>query len=145
MRPPTLARSPPPPFPPTAPRAPPPGGGVASVRLVSTARAAILRVPLPARLAFQVTERERSLTLRLYGAASDINWMQYGGTDPLVTHMSYAQPTRDEVTITLELSRRVWGYRARFDGRDFLLAVRRPPPIDRAHPLPPPPAAPDPA
>src|SRR5216683_1779346 len=106
-----------------------------AVPLVSAARAAILRVPLPARLPFQVTEHERSLTLRLYGAASDINWMQYGGTDPLVTRMSYAQPTRDELTITLELSRRVWGYRARFDGRDLLLEVRRPPTIDRGRPL----------
>src|SRR5260370_36444782 len=49
--------------------------------------------------------------------------------------MSYAQPRRDELTITLELSRRVWGYRARFDGRDLLLEVRRPPTIDRGHPL----------
>src|SRR5207253_2719744 len=38
-------------------------------------------------------------------------------------------------TITLELARRVWGYRARFDGRDLLLEVRRPPVIDREHPL----------
>jgi len=30
-----------------------------------------LRVPLPARLPYQITERERSLTLRLYGGASD--------------------------------------------------------------------------
>jgi N-acetylmuramoyl-L-alanine amidase len=120
---------------PLAPGTPPPGGAVGSVRLVSAAQSVILRVPLPARLPFQVTERERSLTLRLYGGASDINWMQYGGADPLVTHMSYAQPTRDEVTITLELSRRVWGYRARFDGRDLLLEVRRPPTIDRRHPL----------
>jgi len=120
---------------PLAPGTPPPGGAVGAVRLVSAARAAILRVPLPARLPFQVTEHERSLTLRLYGAASDINWMQYGGTDPLVTRMSYAQPTRDELTITLELSRRVWGYRARFDGRDLLLEVRRPPTIDRGRPL----------
>jgi N-acetylmuramoyl-L-alanine amidase len=120
---------------PLAPGTPPPGGVVGSVRLVSAARAVILRVPLPARLPFQVTERERSVTLRLYGAASDINWMQYGGTDPLVTRMSYVQATTDEVTITLELSRRVWGYRARFDGRDLLLEVRRPPTIDRGRPL----------
>src|SRR5438046_8171245 len=78
---------------------------------------------------------------RSYGGASDINWMQYGegggaaGTDPLVTRMSYAQPAADEVTITLELARRVWGYRARFEGRDLLLEVRRPPVIDREHPL----------
>jgi N-acetylmuramoyl-L-alanine amidase len=123
------------------PGTPPPGGVVSSVRLASGPRSVTLRVPLPARLPYQITERERSLTLRLYGGASDINWMQYGegreaaGTDPLVTRMSYAQPAADEVTITLELARRVWGYRARFDGRDLLLEVRRPPAIDREHPL----------
>jgi len=123
------------------PGTPPPGGLVSSVRLASGPTSVTLRVPLPARLPYQITERERSLTLRLYGGASDINWMQYGegggaaGTDPLVTRMSYAQPAADEVTITLELARRVWGYRARFDGRDLLLEVRRPPAIDREHPL----------
>ncbi|HYU88823.1 MAG TPA: N-acetylmuramoyl-L-alanine amidase [Gemmatimonadales bacterium] len=123
------------------PGTPPPGGVVSSVRLASGPKSVTLRVPLPARLPYQITERERSLTLRLYGGASDINWMQYGeageatGSDPLVTRMSYAQPAADEVTITLELARRVWGYRARFDGRDLLLEVRRPPAIDREHPL----------
>jgi N-acetylmuramoyl-L-alanine amidase len=123
------------------PGTPPPGGVVSSVRLASGPKSVTLRVPLPARLPFQITERERSLTLRLYGGASDINWMQYGegggaaGTDPLVTRMTYAQPAADEVTITLELTRRVWGYRARFDGRDLLLEVRRPPAFDREHPL----------
>src|SRR3989454_983499 len=121
------------------PGTPPPGGVVSSVRLASGPKSVTLRVPLPARLPFQITERERSLTLRLYGGASDINWMQYGegggaaGTDPLVTRMTYAQPAADEVTITLELARSVWGYRARFDGGDLLLEVRRPPAFDREH------------
>jgi N-acetylmuramoyl-L-alanine amidase len=126
---------------PLPPGTPPPGGVVSSVRLASGPKSVTLRVPLPARLPYQITERERSLTLRLYGGASDINWMQYGegggaaGTDPLVTRMSYAQPAADEVTITLELARRVWGSRARFDGRDLLLEVRRPPAFDRERPL----------
>jgi N-acetylmuramoyl-L-alanine amidase len=128
-----------------APGTPPPGGVVSSVRLSSGPTSVTLRVPVPTRLAYQITERERSLTLRLYGGASDINWMQYGGagsaeggrvgSDPLVTRMTYAQPAADELTITLELARRVWGYRARFAGRDLLLEVRRPPPLDRQHPL----------
>jgi N-acetylmuramoyl-L-alanine amidase len=118
-----------------APGTPPPRGVVGSVRLASGPSSVTLRVPLPARLPFQVTERDRSVTLRLYGGASDINWMQYGGTDPLVTHMRYAQPAADQVTITLELSRRVWGYRTRWDGRDLLLEIRRPPRIDPARPL----------
>src|SRR5207244_8709670 len=111
------------------------GGVVGSVRLQPGPASVTLRVPLPGKLPFQVTEQERSLTLRLYGVASDINWMQYGGTDSLVTRMSYAQPAADEVTTTVELARRVWGYRTRFDGRDLLLEVRRPPEIDREHPL----------
>jgi N-acetylmuramoyl-L-alanine amidase len=49
--------------------------------------------------------------------------------------MSYAQPTADEVKITLTLSGRVWGYRTRWDGRDLLLEVRRPPAIDPRRPL----------
>ena len=118
-----------------APGTPPPRGVVGSVRLASGPSSVTLRVPLPARLPFQVTERDRSVSLRLYGGASDINWMQYGGTDPLVTHMRYAQPAADQVTITLELSRRVWGYRTRWDGRDLLLEIRRPPRIDPARPL----------
>src|SRR5207245_5126963 len=115
-----------------SPGTPPPGGVVSSVRLATGPKAVTLRVPLPARLPYQITERERSLTVRLYGGASDINWMQYGGgggavgSDPLVTRMSYAQPAADEVTITLELARPVGGYRPRFDGRALLPEVRRP-------------------
>ena len=114
---------------------PPPRGVVGSVRLTPGRTSATLRVPLPARLPFQVTEHDRALTLRIYGGASDINWMQYGGTDPLVRRMSYAQPASDEVTITVDLTRRVWGYRARYDGRDLLLEIRRPPDIAPDHPL----------
>jgi N-acetylmuramoyl-L-alanine amidase len=118
-----------------SPGTPPPGGVVRSVRLSADTGSVTLRVPLPARLPFRVEEGDRTLTLRIYGGASDVNWMQYGGTDPLVTRMSYRQEAADELTITLELSRPVWGYRTRFDGRDLLLQVRRPPVIDPRHPL----------
>jgi N-acetylmuramoyl-L-alanine amidase len=124
---------------PLAPGTPPPGGTVGSVRLYSGAASVTLRVPLPARVPYQIAEEDRALTLRLYGVGSDINWMQYGAgagaADPLVTRLSYAQPAADEVTIRIELARAVWGYRSRFDGRDLLLEIRRPPDIDRDRPL----------
>ena len=120
---------------PLGPDTPPPGGNVGSVRLSSTPRSLTLRVPLPARIPFQVEEAERSLTLRLYGVASDVNWMQHGGTDPYVTRMSYAQPSADEVTITLTLAGPVWGYRTRWSGRDLVFEIRRPPVIDSRRPL----------
>ena len=120
---------------PLEPGTPPPGGRVGSVRLQPGATSVTLRVPLPGRLPYRVEEEDKALTLRLYGAASDINWMQYGGTDSLITRMRYRQETTDELTITLELSRRVWGYRTGFDGRDLLLEVRRPLAIDPRQPL----------
>jgi len=120
---------------PLAPATPPPGGIVGSVRLVAGPRSLVLRVPLPAHVPFRVEEEEKSLTLRLYGVASDVNWMQHGGTDPYVTRMSYAQPAADEVTITLTLAGRVWGYRTRWSGRDVLLEIRRPPVINPRRPL----------
>ncbi len=120
---------------PLPPGTPPPRGAVGSVRLDPGPRSVVLRIPLPATVPFQVTEGDRSLTVRVYGVASDINWMQYGGVDPYVARMSYAQPSADEVTITLELASRVWGYRSRWDGRDLLLEVRRPPLIDAGRPL----------
>ena len=120
---------------PLPPATPPPGGIVGSVRLVAGARSLVLRVPLPAHVPFRVEEEEKSLTLRLYGVASDVNWMQHGGTDPYVTRMSYAQPAADEVTLTLSLAGRVWGYRTRWSGRDLLLEIRRPPVIDPRRPL----------
>jgi N-acetylmuramoyl-L-alanine amidase len=120
---------------PLAAGTPPPGGVVGSVRLTSGPRAVTLRVPLPDRLPFRVEEGERTLALRIYGGRSDVNWMQYGPTDSAVERMSFRQETSDEVVITLELSQRVWGYRTRFDGRDLLLEVRRPPSIDPRAPL----------
>ena len=123
---------------PLAPGTPPPGGRVGSVRLVHEPASVILRVPLPARIPFQVSETGddgRELTLRLYGVASDINWMQYGGSEPFVRELRYAQPVADEVTITLRFAVPFWGYRSRWAGRDLLLEVRRPPAIDRRRPL----------
>lgn len=122
---------------PLAAGTPPPGGTVGSVRLSASPSTGtlVLRVPLPARVPFQIEEGERRLTVRLYGVASDINWMQHGGTDPYVARMSFAQPTGDETTITLTLAGRVWGYRTRWSGRDLLLEMRRPPAIDPRRPL----------
>lgn len=120
---------------PLPPGTPPPGGVVGSVRLTSGPHAVTLRVPLPDRLPFRVEEGDRTLALRIYGGRSDVNWMQYGATDSLVERMGFLQETSDELVITLELSQRVWGYRTRFDGRDLLLEVRRPPAIDPHAPL----------
>ncbi len=106
---------------------------VGSVTLTPSRGYTTLRVPVSRRLPFRVIEGDRTLALRFYGAASDVNWMRYGVTDRLVRRMSWEQSAPDEVTITLDLAGPVWGYRTRWEGSDLLLDVRRPPAIDQGN------------
>jgi N-acetylmuramoyl-L-alanine amidase len=117
------------------PGLPPLRATVASVTLTPGVGSLTLRIPLSARVPFQVVEDSRRLTLRLYSAVGDVNWIRYGGTDPLVSGMSADQPVADRTDLIIDLSRPVWGYRTRWSGTDLLLEIRRPPTIDRGHPL----------
>jgi N-acetylmuramoyl-L-alanine amidase len=108
---------------------------VALVRLTPGERSVVARFSLGARVPFHVSETDRALTVRLYGAQSDLDWLQYGTSDTLVRRMTAAQPAEDEVTVTFELGAPVFGYRTRWDGADLLLEIRRPPVIDRRRPL----------
>jgi N-acetylmuramoyl-L-alanine amidase len=101
---------------------------VGSVRLTPYADRVRVRIPLSHRVPYQLTESDRRLTLRLYGALGDVNWIQYGTADTLVRRAAWAQDRRNEVTLTLELSQRLWGYHASWERGDLLLDVRRPPP-----------------
>lgn len=101
---------------------------VGSMRLTPMGDRVRVRIPLSHRVPYQVTEDDRGLTLRLYGALGDVNWIQYGAADTLVRRVSWAQDRRHEVALTFELSRPLWGYHASWDRGDLLLDVRRPPP-----------------
>ncbi len=117
---------------PLAPGTPPPGGTARSMRLHPAPESAVLRVPLPARVPFRVDEASRALTLTLYGVQADMDWIQYGGADPFVRLISFAQPEEDVAVVRVDLDAPVWGYRTRWEGNHLLLEVRRPPAIDPA-------------
>ncbi len=114
---------------------PPLRGAMLPLRLYPEPRSVTLRVPLPGRVPFRVDEDDRRLTLTLYGVAADADWIQYGGTDSLVGLIRFAVPAEDETQVTVDLARPLWGYRTRWSGSDLLLEIRRPPVIDRRHPL----------
>jgi N-acetylmuramoyl-L-alanine amidase len=114
---------------------PMPLGVVGSVSLTPEADRAVLRIPLSQRIPFRVTETERSLALRFYSAVGDVDWIRYGSRDSLVRRMSWAQNTADEITLRVDLSQPVWGYRTRWLGGNLLLEIRRQPAIDPSNPL----------
>jgi N-acetylmuramoyl-L-alanine amidase len=94
-----------------------------------------LRIPCGERAPFRVLADDRALTLRLYGAVGDVDWIRYGPADSLLRRVTWHQAAADEVEIAVMLSRPVWGWRTRWDGNDLLLDVRRPPAIDRERPF----------
>ncbi len=108
---------------------------VGSVTMVPEADRVRVRIPLGRRVPHAISETERELTLRLYDAVGDVNWIHYGARDSLVRRIAWDQPAARQVTLAFELSRPLWGYRARWQGTDLVLEIRRPPRIDSAHPL----------
>lgn len=116
--------------------APPPGGAVAAVRFSPEPHYIDLRIPVPSRLPFQVTEDRTALHIDVFGAVSRINFFQYGRLDPLIDAAEWSQPAEDVLRVSVELSEPVWGYDTFFDQAGALvLRIRRPPVIDPAAPL----------
>ncbi len=108
---------------------------VGSLTLTPRGDRVTARIPVTRRVPFRVEEDERSLVVRLYGTVGDVNWIRYGETDSLVQRVTWSQASEGEVTLTFQLARPVWGYRAHWDRGDLVLEIRRPPRFDSGHPL----------
>jgi N-acetylmuramoyl-L-alanine amidase len=94
-----------------------------------------IRVPVSRRVPFEVAESEREVTLRLYDAVGNVNWIRYGRADTLLGGLAWSQPASAEVTLTVSLTQAVWGYQAVWERDDLVLEIRRPPAIDGGRPL----------
>ena len=114
----------------------PSGGAVAAVRFSPEPQYIDLRIPVPAKLPFQVREERSALHIDVFGAVSRINFFQYGRLDPLIEGAEWSQPSEDVLRVSVDLSKPVWGYHAFYDATGALvLRIRRPPAIDPAAPL----------
>jgi len=108
---------------------------VGSATLTPMADRVSFRIPMSQRVPFEVNETEHGLELKLYSAVGDVNWIRYGGTDPLIKTIAWNQPAADEVTLSFDLSTPVWGYRTRWQQNDLILEIKRPPAIDATRPF----------
>ena len=96
---------------------------------------AVIRIPVAWRVPYQVEQTPNGVRLRLYGSVSDLNWVRYGRTVPLVDRITWRQATADEVEIEATLVGPLWGYRLSWERNDLLLELRPRPAIDPARPL----------
>lgn len=120
---------------PLPPGTPAPRGRVGSLAPAVTRDGVRFRIPVGIRVPFRVIEEERRLTLVLHGAVGDVDWIRYGEAGDLVEAVRWEQASADEVGLTFDLRAPVWGYRSAWDHGDLVLEIRRPPHLDRSHPL----------
>jgi len=116
---------------------PAPRGRVEAITLTPAADRVLARVPLGERVPYRVEEGDQRLSLLLYGAEGDVDWIRYGPVerDSLVRRVDWSQQPGRVVRLDIDLARPVWGYRTRWSGTDLILEIRRPPHIDHGNPL----------
>ena len=93
------------------------------------------QVFLPHPVPYQVEIDGNHLTLILYGAYSNTDWLRYGANDPFLRSVSWQQASSDRYLLHIELAERPWGYRVRYDSGSLSLEIRKPPTIDERKPL----------
>jgi N-acetylmuramoyl-L-alanine amidase len=92
-------------------------------------------LPVGSRPAYFVEERDRAIDLTLYDTRGNTDIIRYPTDDSLIRRVEWAQVANDRVRYTLHLSAPPYGYLVLWDRGRLILRVRRPPVVDRAHPL----------
>ena len=88
-------------------------------------------VPTTERLPFDVRQELDPVryTLRVFGAAADVDYVQHTFADPFVESLAWGQPETGVLEIDVRLAAdRAWGYRAYWEGSQLVLGFRHPPP-----------------
>jgi N-acetylmuramoyl-L-alanine amidase len=115
---------------------PPARGRVGTVRLTPAPEAVEVRIEVDRQLPYRVDSRGRSLDITVYGGIADTRWLMSGGLDRHVIGARWSQPADELWVLTLDLAQPHWGHTATWDTNgDLVVRIRRPPPLDRRHPL----------
>ncbi len=94
-----------------------------------------VRIAVGYPVPYLVEVDDRRLTLVLYGAYSNTNWLRYGAYDPFLRAAGWEQVASDRYLLHVDLASQPWGYRVRYEGRTLVLDIRKPPSIDEKRPF----------
>ena len=92
-----------------------------------------LRLFLTAQLPYRIDESldPLELTISIYGATSDIDWIRYDFDDPLVQYADWRQPEPGVLQYTVRLNcDQLWGYDSYYEGSTLVVAIKKPPEED---------------
>ena len=108
---------------------------VGTVRLTGRPDLLRARVEVSDPVPYRVNLEGGELSLTLYGAYSNTDWLRYGPEDEFLRSARWEQDGVDRYVLRLELGGTPWGYRARYEAGSLVLDVRKPPLIDPERPL----------
>jgi N-acetylmuramoyl-L-alanine amidase len=94
-------------------------------------------LPLATRPPFLIEERDRQVTLTLYGTHATPDVIRFLENDSLVRFINWVPETTDRVRLTFELAVNPYGYLVFWDASrgGMILRLRRPPAVDPTRPL----------
>jgi N-acetylmuramoyl-L-alanine amidase len=87
------------------------------------------------RPAYFVDEGARSLTVTLYGTRANTDIINYADNDTLLRTIEWKQVLDDRAELDISLRQQLYGYLVLWEDGNFVLRVRRRPPIDSRSPL----------
>lgn len=94
------------------------------------------RVPLTSPVPVRLEQQGDRLTLQLYETTAQTDTIRLS-TDSWLRSFRWEQVRPGEVTYRLQLaSQQQWGYRLRYDGNTLVLAIRKPPVINKSRSQP---------
>ena len=108
---------------------------VGAVRAEPKADRLEVRVPIDRPVPYDVAIDGRHMAISLYGATATSGTIGYGSVDGYLQLARWEQATSERYVLHLDLVKRPWGFRVLYNPDALVLEVRRPPPIDREHPL----------
>ena len=87
------------------------------------------------RPAYSIDEDARSLSVTLYGTRANTDIINYADNDTLLRTVEWRQVLDDRAQLDLTLRQPLYGYLVLWEDGNFVLRVRRRPPIDGRNPL----------
>jgi N-acetylmuramoyl-L-alanine amidase len=93
-----------------------------------------VRLFLTEQLPYRIAETldPLTLTVTVYGATSDIDWIRYDFSDAMVEYADWKQPQPGVLEYTLHLNcHQLWGYDSYYEGTTLVVAIRKPPATGR--------------
>jgi N-acetylmuramoyl-L-alanine amidase len=109
---------------------------VGPITLMPAAEWVDVVLPVASRPPFLIEQRDRQITLTLYGTQATPDVIRFLENDSLVRFINWVPETSDRVRLTFEMSVNPYGYLVLWDARGgMILRLRRPPAVDPNRPL----------